>query len=171
MSIAEADASRNAVTLAMTSYEGGRRMPENGVMTAHDLAILAEHLASSAHVTRYGWPDVDSLDIAEYIDKAMDGAIVDDMDPPRYLVSEGEAAIQRLQICKVITNALVARYRRPLNAQDLGLIAMNVVSVWERNAEAASEAAFMRHAERSLNEDNDTRPYIVPILRRAARPR
>jgi len=140
-------------------------------ITRHDLAILAEHLASSAHVTRYGWPDVDSLDIAEYVDKAFDGAIVDNMDPPYYLVSEGEAAIQRLQICKVITNALIARYRRPLNGRDLALVAMAVVSTWDRNSEEASERAFMRHAERSLNGDSAIRPYIEPILRRAARPR
>ncbi len=109
-------------------------------MTSHDLAILAEGLTEFARkngTPPSGWPDVLDIDIAEYVDKAFDGCLVDDLDPPNYLASIGDAALQRKHALTCITNALMSRYRRPLNGRDLALISMAVVSVWEQKAEEA----------------------------------
>ncbi len=113
-------------------------------MSAHDLAILAEHLSEFARshgMPPSGWPDVAEVDIAEFADQAFACELVDDLGPFVYRASPATAVLQRKQIGLAIGHALMATYRRPLNGRDIALISGVVVQLWDARRQETTRAA------------------------------
>jgi hypothetical protein len=127
-------------------------------MTSHDLACLAEVLTAHARLSPRNWPDIADCDIPEYVKKAMDGAIVDDLEPIDFLAEGKERNDQSAVALRTIENALMAQYRRPLNTSDLVKIGVAIVAEWDERAEKAREEAFDRE-QGKLWENADT-PFV-----------